>query len=510
MQSTVRTTIQQRVASNGVPRDHALEQAVLGCMLLDATCIEYAIEADIDGECFYDSANREIFDTIIKIKYGDGFNVDLVTLKNRLQGNEKFKDKSQRELAIFLMELEDASFTTTHFLQYIRILEEYKHRRQLIFDSINAIEMAYDTKGPIDADFLPHKDNIKKLDIARCLANDPPPRKWIFENFLPQGIISSLNASGGTGKSYLALYFAISLATGMQIFQCFKPAQPRSVICWFGEDAEDVLHERIRSIVDSCEHFNSELLNENLNIYCEQAKPLMELDANKPVITKSYLWLKSKIKQLNPGLVIIDPKSKFFGLDEICNTHAAIWLNSLQELITPEITILVIHHVNKSGANLFDSASARGASAFVDGCRWAASMRIMDKETGAKYDIDNHRAYVELLVTKSNYTILPSEPLRFRHMEGGGMEQVEVDQPRHGDIAVAIQEALKNNPDKLISENEISRLPVGKFVRDYIKEYHSKVSRIDIKNAIYHGLQTGILHQLEIVAGTKSKWIIST
>lgn len=137
-------------------------------------------------------------------------------------------------------------------------------------------------------------------------------------------------------------------------------------------------------------------------------------------------------------------------------------------------------------------------------------MRIMDKETAAKYDIDNYRSYVELLVTKSNYTILPSEPLRFRHMEGGGMEEVNIERPRQVDIAVAIQEVLKNNPDKLISENEIIRLPVGKFVRDYIKEYHSKVSRIDLKNAIDHGLQAGILHSLEIIAGTKTKQIIST
>ncbi|MCH7517355.1 MAG: hypothetical protein IIB08_09625, partial [Bacteroidetes bacterium] len=115
----MRNKIEQRITSNGVPRDPALEQAVLGCMLLDATCIEHAIEADIDGEYFYNSANREIFDAIIKIKYGDGLSVDLVTLKNRLQGNGKFKDKSQKELAILLMELEDTSFTTTNFLQYI-------------------------------------------------------------------------------------------------------------------------------------------------------------------------------------------------------------------------------------------------------------------------------------------------------------------------------------------------------------------------------------------------------
>lgn len=510
MQLTIKNKIEQKITSNGVPRDHALEQAVLGCMLMDATCIEHAVESDIDGEYFYNSANREIFEAIIKIKYGDGLCVDLVTLKNRLQDNGKFKDKNPRELAMLLMELEDATFTTSNFLQYIRILEEYKHRRQLIFDSINIIDRAYDTTGPIDADYLTRQDNIKKLDIARCLNNPPPRQQWIFENFLPQGVISSLNASGGTGKSYLALYFAISLATGMQIFRCFKPAQPRSVICWFGEDSEDVLWRRIRSIVDSYEHFNPELLDKNLNIYCEQSNPLMELEANKPVITKSYLWLKSKIKQLNPGLVIIDPKSKFFGLDEICNTHAAIWLNSLQELITPEITILVIHHVNKSGANLFESASARGASAFVDACRWAATMRIMDKDTAAKYDIDNHRAYVELLITKSNYTVLPSVPLRFRHMEEGGMEEVDIDRPRRESIVIAIQEALRNNPDKLVSINEIIKLKPGDFVRSHIKEFNVKVSRVDIKKAIDHGLQTGVLHELEVLAGKKMRKIIST
>ncbi len=509
MQSNVKGQIQKKISTNGFPKDIDSEKAVLACMLLDQTCIEHAIESDVDGDFFYNEAHREIFDAIVKIKYGDGLCVDLVTLKNKLQGNGKFKGKNHRELALFLMELEETFFTTSNFLQYIRILEKCKHQRQLIFDGLNTIDMAYDTNGPIDAEYLTRQDNIKRLDIARCLANDPPPRKWIFENFLPQGIISSLNASGGTGKSYLALYFAVSVATGMQTFQCFKPAQPRSVIYLAGEDAEEVLWARLKNIIDSYKHLNLELLKENLNIFCEQSSPLMELDANKPVITKSYLWLKSKIKQLNPGLVVIDPKSKFFGLDEICNTHAALWLNSLQELITPEITILVIHHVNKSGATLFDSASARGASAFIDGCRWAASMRVMEEKTAAKYEIDNHRSYVELLVTKSNYTILPSEPLRFRHMEGGGMEQVDVEQPRRENIVIAIKEALKTNPDKLVSINEIIKLETGDFVRNYIKELNGKVSRVETKNAIDYGLQTGLLHELEVLAGKKMRKIIS-
>ena len=219
--------------------------------------------------------------------------------------------------------------------------------------------------------------------------------------------------------------------------------------------------------------------------------------------------VKKKITELNPGLIIIDPKSKFYGLPEDCNTSAAIWLNHIQELImNVDATILIPHHVSKAGTHFLDPSSSRGASAFIDGCRWAANIKVMDEDTGKKFYIDNHKSYIEMLVTKSNYTALPSEPLRFKHVEGSGLEQVDLSQKGLDGIVDLICNVLETNPHKMASQNEILRLKEGEFVRNYIKKHDKKVSRSDINNAIIYGLQTNIFYELDVQAGTKTKKII--
>lgn len=172
-----------------------------------------------------------------------------------------------------------------------------------------------------------------------------------------------------------------------------------------------------------------------------------------------------------------------------------------------DATILIPHHVSKAGAHFLDSSSSRGASAFIDACRWGANIKMMDEETGEKLDVDNHKSYIEVMITKSNYTALPPEPLRFKHVEGG-LEQVELGQKRMEGIAVLIRAALEKNLHKNVSHNEISKLKEGEFVRKYIKKHDKKASRGDIDNAIIYGLQMGIFYELDIPAGTKTRKVI--
>lgn len=172
-----------------------------------------------------------------------------------------------------------------------------------------------------------------------------------------------------------------------------------------------------------------------------------------------------------------------------------------------DTTILIPHHVSKTGAHFLEPSSSRGASAFIDGCRWGANIKVMDEETGVKLDVDNHRSYIEVLVTKSNYTALPFDPLRFKHI-GGGLEQVELGQKRRDGIVSLICDILRKNPHKLVSQNEILKLKEGSFVRNYIKEHDKKASRSDINNAIIYGLRTNIFHELEIQTNTRPKQIL--
>ena len=290
--------IETRIDRGGLPRDTDTERVAITCMIVDQTCIEEALNLDIGDDHFYDARYRVIYNKIVEIKYKDGADVDLTLLKYKLKDCKEFKGFYDADIAEFLMQFDVEFVLPSNFSQYVERLEDFRQRRRNVLDSAKSVEAAYDFSVPVAADITSRKDRIKKFDIATCLDNPAPPRKWVFRGLLPQGIVAALSGAGGTGKSKFVLYAAVSVATGMRVFDCFRPDQPRPVLCWFGEDSEVIVWERLRCIVDSCEGVDTGLLSDNLNIYCEQAMPLMELEYNKPVRTDAYHWLKKKLPSL--------------------------------------------------------------------------------------------------------------------------------------------------------------------------------------------------------------------
>jgi archaellum biogenesis ATPase FlaH len=76
--------------------------------------------------------------------------------------------------------------------RYRRFLGEWQQRRN----------------GARKAEALP-EDVVPLFGFDR-----PEPMKWAVAGLVPQGHLTMLIADGGTGKSYLAVYFALCLATG--------------------------------------------------------------------------------------------------------------------------------------------------------------------------------------------------------------------------------------------------------------------------------------------------------
>jgi hypothetical protein len=54
------------------------------------------------------------------------------------------------------------------------------------------------------------------VNPAEWEGKQAPPRKWIVENYIPDGTVTLLYADGGTGKSYLKLQLAIARAVARE------------------------------------------------------------------------------------------------------------------------------------------------------------------------------------------------------------------------------------------------------------------------------------------------------
>lgn len=340
-------------------------------------------------------------------------------------------------------------------------------------------------------------DGDMRCDVNKWLTEEPPELKYIFKDLLVCGIVAGLMSQGGTGKSYLELYWAISCTTGQTIFKSFVPSKPMKVMVLFGEDDENIVWRRFRWILADLEKqgisIDRDLLIKNLYCGCGISAPLMELDGANPQITSTYMWLRREVKRFQPGLIIIDPKAQFFGLEENSNDYNTQWVNSLKNLTRiNDATILFSHHVTKLDAKSLEATASRGGSALTDNCRWVANMRLMDKIKATSFGIDNSSKYVEFKVSKNNYAELMQDPLYFKKGENGLLKLADLKAHKIVDITNILKGILRQDKFKL-TVDQLANRPTGKEVRERIKaEVGYKIDAKEIERAINNGINEGV------------------
>ena len=217
---------------------------------------------------------------------------------------------------------------------------------------------------------------ITYINIREALAAPPPPRQFIVEGYLPAGIVAALSGEGGSGKSYLAELLAVAIASGRSV-PPFEVVAPATVLFVSVEDDELALRGRLYRIEQEIGLSPAEQDKLHANLVIASARgvlgPLMEFgEARNPQPATGTDWLSMKMEETRPALVILDTKSRLFGLQENSNDDAAAWISNLEALLVdhPATTFLVISHVGKKNEDEKSKQySARGASAFVDNCR---------------------------------------------------------------------------------------------------------------------------------------------
>jgi hypothetical protein len=93
--------------------------------------------------------------------------------------------------------------------------------------------------------------NYKLIPSSQFLASEPPKREYVIDNLIPKKIVATIIAAGGTGKSFLAMHFAVSAASGSSLFGKFLPSKPNKVVFISGEDDSSELQRRLHKVVNS-------------------------------------------------------------------------------------------------------------------------------------------------------------------------------------------------------------------------------------------------------------------
>ncbi len=275
-----------------------------------------------------------------------------------------------------------------------------------------------------------------KWGTGDWLNDKPEPRPILLragdDPFLPMGKVALLAAAGGAGKTQILTQLALAVAsagdTPASALTCGtvtaeEAAEIRERLAWLnayqverggnvllalGEEDREEVKRRLQKAA------------RGLGMTPEQIRRLMARLVTLPLYGEDARLVTSDLKQApfmaameellatrDWALIILDPGSRFMGPDDEKDNAAATRFVEMVECLTKapgNPAVIVACHTGKQGTRTGNMAEddqylTRGASALVDGARWAASLRWNDKAPK-----DYRPRFLRFLHTKTNYT----------------------------------------------------------------------------------------------------------
>jgi len=391
------------------------------------------------------------------------------------------------------------------------------------------IDKIRDTRGKEQAEYGPKDDRkparplLQWRGVGRFLDVEPEPIEFILAGCLPAGIVGAIFATGGTGKTTLAIQLSVAIATGKQ-FGPFRATKRHRVLLLAGEDPDGILHKRVKDAVSAMGVSNSESLITSLREYFDavslqgEERVIISLDDQaNPARTETYSWLYQSISEMGGiDVLIIDPLSRFYGLNENDNAHATAWIACLEKLAKDfGITVLFLHHESKAQASGNAKSTGRGASAFRDGIRWAISLSEMDEKTANTCGVEANR-HIVAEFTKSNYTARWPGPVYFRRSDAGMLDQVnpwgDLAREQAEELAAGLADAgievTRRELVKGCCEDE-ARLPAINSIRDKINDRWPELKlRKELDRIIDSAIRLSLIKEESRVINRTSKKVL--
>lgn len=254
--------------------------------------------------------------------------------------------------------------------------------------------------------------------------------KVIVPNYLYADVRMRI-AAGGTGKTTLALYEAMQLALGKEIWG-IPLNRPMKTVLVTKEDGREVLLARLNKIV---EHHGltleeAAMVVQNVLIYdlTQTQFRLSKVERDLVLINEGSLEeIVERLTPFNPDWVIFDPLVSF-GVGESRVNDAEQGLIEAFRFIVKRLNCCVegIHHTGKQNARdkTGDQYSGRGGSALADGSRMVAVLNpvsatdwvkkcdtpLMEGETGIVMSLPKlsyAKPQQDIYIRRSDYMFKP-------------------------------------------------------------------------------------------------------
>lgn len=434
------------------------EEAVLGSMLLRPEIAGEVIAVlGSSPEHFIKESNACVYRALVSL-YQANKPLDLVTLAYELERTGKLSLAGGRTM---VAALPDAVPTSANVVHYAKILQERTLKKEL-----ETAYTAFKRDGDVDK-FLLDTQQIyqerrpsKLLPLAdmagwKDLASKALPS--VFEEGLPLKKLGILAGDGGTGKSYLALELALSVALRRPLIRGFTPTNHSDgpVLCCFAEDDEHVVSQRLKSVCKALDVTEDEVdhLVESgrFQFIAGDSTPLLKPDNSGGYMRgPGFGRLDGLARKNSYSLIVIDPLIAWAGVsDENSNSAIQQAANTLIDLAKASGgAVLCCHHTNKSGSRAADMSQnvSRGGSSLQCAARSMCTIRTLGEQDASQFDLpsDEVTDYVEVAFAKNSYAFR-SPRSSFLHRENGGaLRSIDLMEARKLRVAKLIADVLRD------------------------------------------------------------------
>ncbi|PWJ84877.1 RecA-family ATPase [Pseudaminobacter salicylatoxidans] len=248
---------------------------------------------------------------------------------------------------------------------------------------------------------------LEVVDPADLADKPVPPRQWYVEGMIPARNVTLLSGDGGTGKSLLALQFAVAGALGIGTLG-LNPAHGRTLVL----AAEEELDELHRRLSDICHAHGTGMagLRNMMRVIPAAGRDveLVRADPRSKAVhpTKVMEALIDQIVTFQPSMVVLDTSADLFGGDEINRSQVRQFVSMLRGIaLKLDVAVLLLSHPSVAGMQTGTGLSGSTA--------WNNSVRSRLYLTADKDDEDARL----LKGMKSNYGRKGDE-LKLRWQDG--------------------------------------------------------------------------------------------
>jgi len=130
---------------NVPPQALDVEEAVLGAMLLETSCVDLAME-ELSSSCFYDARHRMIFEAMCAL-VNEHSPVDMISVSAKLKERNSLEEVGG---TIVLANLSEKVGSAAHMEYYTKILKQKTIQRDLISASYEILKDSYDETVKVD------------------------------------------------------------------------------------------------------------------------------------------------------------------------------------------------------------------------------------------------------------------------------------------------------------------------------------------------------------------------